>query len=256
MGLCVGLILGLAAAPPVAAGEQRSWRPPGSRPLGDAAAKALVVPRAEARPGNARANRYVPPRRRLTAFRRARYRAGPNAGRRLAAVNPLMKHVSGRFRGTTDEILQWGAHKWGIPVDVLRAVAVNESGWHQAKRGDREDGVEASRYPRAARIDSDSVYESLGLMQIKWRPDGSLNPGTEPLRRRSTAFQVDYTGANLRYYFDGRCSWCRPGYTAGQEWESVGAHYQPTPWKNAGMLTYISHVQEHLTARSWEQPGF
>ena len=214
------------------------------------------MPRPENRPGNTLANHYLPTQSELYAFHNAVYGAGPNAGSRADAYNPLVKYVTGGFTGTTDEILQWGAHKWGIPADVLRAVAVNESHWRQDAMGDRRDGVDASRYPARSMIDSDSVYESLGLTQIKWRADGSLNPGTEPLRWKSTAFNVDYAGAFVRYYYDGYCTWCNPGYAAGQAWESIGAHYQPSPWRNAGMLAYITHVQEHLAARTWAQPGF
>jgi hypothetical protein len=164
--------------------------------------------------------------------------------------------VSGGFTGTTDEILQWGAEKWGIPEDVVRAVAVTESYWRQDGMGDRRDGVNASLYPAQSRIDSDSVYESLGITQIKWRPDGSLHPGTEPLRWKTTAFNVDYWGASIRYYYDGLCSWCSAGYGPGQAWESVGAWYSPNPWQNAGMLNYITTVKGHLANRTWEQAGF
>jgi hypothetical protein len=243
-------------APAVAFGAQGSWRPVGSPPLSDAAAKALVTSRPEIRPRNSRPNHHRPSRSELSAFHRAVYGSGPDAGRRIVALNPLLKRVSGRFSGTTDEIIQWGALKWGIPEDVLRAMAVRESDWHQARRGDRRDGVKARRYPARARIDSDSVYESMGLMQIKWRSDGSLNPGTEPLRWKSTAFNVDYAGATIRYYYDGRCTWCRPGYGPGQTWESIGAHYDPSPWRNAGMLDYIASIKEILSTRAWEQPGF
>lgn len=255
-GIGGAIVLALAAVPAISPAAQQAWRPPGSPPLRDAAARALVAPRAETRPANARANRYRPSRRKLAAFRRSVYRAGPNAGRRLVSLNPLVKHVTGRFTGSTDEILQWAAYKWGIPEDVLRAVAANESNWRQGRVGDRRDGVDARRYPRPVRIDSDSVYESAGLMQIKWRPNGSLNPGTEPLRRRSTAFRVDYAAAGVRYYYDGRCSWCAPGYGRGQAWESIGAHYSPSPWLNAEMLDYIARIQQILSARPWEQPGF
>jgi hypothetical protein len=254
--LAAGLAVSLATAPAVASGAQGSWRPVGSAPLGDAAAKALVTPHAEIRPKNSRANHHRPSRSELSHFRRAVYRGGPDSGRRIVALNPLLKHVSGRFSGTTDEIIQWGALKWGIPEDVLRAVAVRESDWHQGRTGDRRDGVNARRYPKRSRIDSDSVYESLGLMQIKWRANGSLNPGTEPLRWKSTAFNVDYAAASIRYYYDGRCTWCRPGYRPGQAWESIGAHYSPSPWRNADMLDYIASIQDILSKRAWEQPGF
>jgi hypothetical protein len=233
-----------------------SWRPAGSLPLSDAQATALVTPKAEVRPDNVAPNHYVPTTSELTAFHNAVYGAGPNAGSRADAYNPLLKYVTGGFTGTTDEIIQWAAHKWGIPEDVLRAVAVNETHWHQSEMGDRRDGVNASLYPAQARIDSDSVYESMGLMQVKWRPDGSMNPGTEPLRWESTAFNVDYAGAGFRYYFDGYCSWCNPGYAPGQEWESIGAHYDPSPWRNTGMLDYITRIQTYLAARTWEQAGF
>jgi len=59
--------------------------------------------------------------------------------------------VTGRFTGTTDEIIQWAACKWGIDEDVVRAVAVQESYWKQALRAD----VEAGR------------AHSFGLMQIR-----------------------------------------------------------------------------------------
>jgi hypothetical protein len=82
---------------------------------------------------------------------------------------------------------------------VLRAVAVIESNWNQQGVGDRRDGVDASQYPPLSRIDSDCVYESLGITQVKWRPDGSLNPGAEPLRWKPTAFNADFWGASVRY---------------------------------------------------------
>jgi hypothetical protein len=43
----------------------------------------------------------------------------------------LLPRVDGQFTGTTDEILQWAACKWGLPDNLLRAVAVVESTWFQ-----------------------------------------------------------------------------------------------------------------------------
>jgi hypothetical protein len=225
-------------------GPVTTWRAPGSPPLSDAAARALVTPRAEIRPANTAANHYLPSAAELAAFHAA------------GSFNPLEKYVTGGFTGTTDEILQWGAHKWGIPEDILRAVAVTESWWKQSGMGDRADGVNAALYPAQSRIDADSVYQTLGIMQIKWAPDGSLHPGTEPLRWKSTAFNVDYWGATVRYYYDGLCDWCTSGYGPGQAWESVGAHYNPYPWRNSGMMHYIGTVQGHVADRTWAQPGF
>jgi hypothetical protein len=232
------------------------WRPVGSLPLSDSAARARVSPTPEDRPENSAENAYVPTSAELDAFHNSVFGGGPNAGDRHDAHNPLIAYVTGGFTGTTDEILQWAAHKWGIPEDVIRAVAVVESYWYQHAMGDRRDGVDASRYPVRSRIDSDSVYESLGIVQVKWRPDGSLNPGTEPLRWRSTAFNVDYAAAGVRYYYDGYATWAGPGYAAGQEWESIGAHYSPSPWRNDKQLEYIARVKGCLTERPWEEPLF
>ncbi|MGH2504341.1 MAG: hypothetical protein ACRDID_17680, partial [Ktedonobacterales bacterium] len=46
-------------------------------------------------------------------------------------ANHLRQQMTGNFTGTTDEILQWVACKWGVPVDVVRAEAVIESNWNQ-----------------------------------------------------------------------------------------------------------------------------
>lgn len=43
----------------------------------------------------------------------------------------LLPRVSGRFTGTTDEIFQWAACKWGLSDNLLRGMAVRESTWFQ-----------------------------------------------------------------------------------------------------------------------------
>jgi hypothetical protein len=43
----------------------------------------------------------------------------------------LLPRVDGRFTGTTDEIFQWAACKWGLPANLIRAAAVEESTWFQ-----------------------------------------------------------------------------------------------------------------------------
>src|SRR5262245_26073407 len=46
--------------------------------------------------------------------------------------------ISGDFRGTTDEIIQWAACKWGLEPDLLRAQAYAESSWRMDSEGDFE----------------------------------------------------------------------------------------------------------------------
>src|SRR5262249_9675720 len=47
-------------------------------------------------------------------------------------AEPLGKRVTGNFSGTTDEIFQWAACKWGFDEDFVRADAFQANGWHQA----------------------------------------------------------------------------------------------------------------------------
>ncbi len=241
--LLLGAVLGLAAGWLIfdgPAGHERitEWRAPGARPLSDGEAAGRVRDAPEDRPGNARFNRYRPSRSELAAFRSARYTAGVAAGQLGSEVIPTVRHVTGAFSGTTDEILQWAAHKWGIPEDVVRAAAMEESGWKQTQQGDERNGV----------------MESRGIMQVKWRAEGTLHPGTEPLRQRSTAFNVDYWAANVRFYYDGAArSFFAPGerYEAGRGWASVAAWFLPTPWQNPDAQAYAGRVAGRLEEAAW-----
>ena len=89
------------------------------------------------------------------------------------------------------------------------------------------------QYPfQAQLLGTFDVFQSMGVMQIKWSPDGIASPGTESLRWKSTAFNLDYYGAKVRYYYDdGLCDWCTGSYGPRQQWASIGAWYQPTPWR-------------------------
>lgn len=246
------------AAQPAGDGELSvpitAWRAPGSAPLSDAQAAGRVQRTGEIVPENAAANAYRPSAGEIRTFlegQRDTYRRLP------ADYNPALAKVTGNFAGTTDEILQWAAHKWGIPEDLARAVAVTESYWRQQGVGDRRTVLDVTLYPLLSRIlGTAEVYESLGIMQIKWRPDGSMGTGTEPLRWKSTAFNADYWGATVRYYYDGNCSWCGAGYSAAQEKLSIGAWYSPSSWGNPGQQEYVTKVWNHVASRTWTRPGF
>jgi hypothetical protein len=231
------------------------WPRPGRKPLSDKRAAAAVRHVSEAVADNANLNRYVPSRAELAAFRSAR----DDQGLRTTRVNPLLRHVTGRSRlrkPSTDDLIQWASHKWRIPTDWIRAQMMKESTWRQSDLGDRET-VPArwyGLYPPQARVAGTSdVYQSMGLSQIKWRPDGSQGAGTEPLRWKSTAFSLDYYGAWIRYFYDGLCNWCGSGYKGGQAWSSIGAWFQPDPWANPDAREYVRDVREALAERSW--PG-
>jgi hypothetical protein len=94
--------------------------------------------------------------------------------------------VDGNFTGTTDEILQWGARKWGFDEDLVRATAAEESWWKQPATGDFT--YDTSQCPSGAVYSGSGCYESYGIFQIKAR-DAT---GSYPSSLQSTAFNVDY----------------------------------------------------------------
>src|SRR6202043_896238 len=103
---------------------------------------------------------------------------GPDIG-----VDPkadtLRRQITGNFSGTTDEILQWVACKWGIDENMLRAMAISESNWHQNYRGDYINN-RADCPPGT--WDGRGCYQSYGILQLKY----STFPGTWPMSRYDT----------------------------------------------------------------------
>ena len=255
--------------------EQTAWRgTAGFAPLSDVAARARVCTKGENRPRNVTANAYVPSPAELSAFLSATDQYGGSN----ASGNPYVTHVTGGCGGagmTTDEIIQCTAAKWGIPADWLRAEYVVESSWEQVDprtgkpaMGDRNyvGTAAAAKYPDFSReTDANGnltgyVWQSLGLTQVRYNPNGSVGTGTEPLRWKSSAFNADYQGSVVRYYYDDpqgtRSNWGDPSYHAGQDWWSIGGWFNPYPWQNSGQASYISSVQAKLASRPWEQSGF
>lgn len=240
---------------------QATWRPVGSLPLSDVDAAALVTPVVERRSDNATPNHYCASDSDLSLYHSARDNYGDSEANLGSTFNPYHRYVTGRFVGTTDEIIEWAGHKWGIPEDALRAQYVNESWWHQSAKGDQRTVADPLLYPAFSRIAGTSdVFESVGLTQVRWRPDDSANAGTEPLRWESTAFNVDYQASIVRFYYDDplghRTNWGDSTYVKGNPWLSIGGWYSPYPWNNAGQQSYVASVQNELANRTWERAGF
>ena len=138
---------------------------------------------------------------------------------------PYEARVTGRYRGTTDEIIQWAAAKHGIDVDVMRAVAVIESWWRMSTVGDNGD--------------------SFGLYQIR-RPYHCC----PAYARGSTAFNADYYGAIIRAYYDGKMPWLNDvergeQYKPGDLYGSLGAWFAGR-WHTPERTTYIARVKQTL----------
>jgi hypothetical protein len=232
--LCAAVLAGAVAASAApaanatdrAAAARSETRAARSLPvaIGDEAAAALVARSGwEPRPQNRDENHRRPSADTLRRFRHA-----------SELPRAYKRRVSGDYTGTTDEIIQWGARKWGFAPDVLRAVAVVESWWRMSAIGDGG--------------------ESYGLMQVKRGPHCCF-----PATRRSTPFNVDYYGAWLRAAYDGRFRWLNnvargERYTRGDLWRSVGLWYSGR-WRY-GTGDYISRVKEALRQRKWRRAGF
>ena len=217
-------LLGLSAVPASAASlASVSFRPAGADPIADpAAADRVRETRWEPRRGNAEENQRRPSQEQIEDFRRRSTMANRD-------------EVTGRYRGTTDEILQWAAHKWGFDPDLFRAVAYVESRWRMSAVGD--GGL------------------SFGIFQMKRTYHCCV-----PLSSRYTAFNADYYGGILRSYLDGREKWLNDvergeRYTAGDLWGSVGAWYAGR-WRTSEALGYIRSVQRAVKNEPWRDSDF
>lgn len=234
--------------------EQTTWRAVGSLPLSDAEAAARVVPRPEQHPENAEANDFVPSDAELRAFHEAEKGTG-------WIYSAYVTGRPGLSKPSTDDLIQWAAAKWGIPTEWLRALCYGESGGNQAHVTDARKVSKEwyALYPPQARIagsDESEVYESMGITSLKWMPEGDQPPGTEPLRWKSTAFNLDFLGSQLRYYYNGLATWIKGGYRAGEAWNSVAAWFEPTPWRGKEQAWYISYLKRILNEKPWLYANF
>jgi hypothetical protein len=209
--------------------------PPGSQLPSDAACAARVRQSAwEPRPDNSAANH--------TNVYAQGYRITNNDELKSYGYE---NRVTGNFTGTTDEIIQWAACKWGFDEDAVRAQAVQESYWHQSELGDC----------RGATVPQTHGCQSVGILQVKGADLPPTHPGTWPYAYESTAFNLDYTLAIRRGCFEGKATWLGNGYRAGDMWGCIGRWYSGA-WYDAGAQEYINQVKNHLANKDWLRPGF
>jgi hypothetical protein len=152
-----------------------------------------------------------------------------------AAFRP---RITGRFVGTTDEIIQWSACKWGLDADALRAQAVVESNWRQSTEGDEEPRSAGNCAPEDA---GDPCPTSFGLLQNKWY----YNRAAYPMLRTMTSFHMDWSGAKLRGCYEGM-----KGVPGGDIWGCLREWYSGS-WNGAGGGAYVARVQDALAERAW-----
>jgi autotransporter family porin len=151
--------------------------------------------------------------------------------------------VTGNFTGTTDQILRWGACKWGFDENTVRAQAVVESWWRQSTLGDCNATTQPETHGCA----------SVGILQVKGANIPPTHPGTWPAAWTSTAFNVDYTLAIRRLCYEGKETWLHDknsSYAAGDLWGCIGRWYSGG-WHDPGANQYIQKVQSTLAAKTW-----
>ena len=207
--------------------------PVGSALPSGAACAARVRPAGELRPGNATAN----------ATRGTR----PNA---------RFPRADGNFVGSTDEILQWVACKWGIDEDVVRAQTAIESWWHQSTGGDLTSDQSAC-HPDL-RAGSGQCPESIGLLQVRYLYH--LEAFQDSNAIRSSAYNADYAYAVWRSCFEGNETWFNTvergaTYVAGDLDGCLGAWFSGR-WRTSESLGYIDRVNDYLTRHIWTTPDF
>jgi hypothetical protein len=203
-----------------------STLPPGATlPTGDQCA-ARVRPAVEIRPEN------------TTANNNRGSRANANTRNDWSSFN----RVDGDFAGTTDQLIQWAACKWGIDEDIVRAQMIKESYWYQSANGDNGEswGIGQVR---------DTYHQSAFQYSIN--------------ARTSTAYNLDYTYASWRACFEGVYTWLNTvehngTYAAGDVWGCVGLWFSGRWYVNTD--AYLNQtgdsVHWHYTNKTWLTPAF
>ena len=225
--------------------------PPAGIPRSDVECAAAVTPTGEKRPSNTTDNNTVP-----SDPSAIEWGSGWHYWPKFVADRDK---VTGDFTGTTDEIIQWAACKWGLDVNEARAEAWLESGWYM------------STAPGCA-----GPEKSFGLFQVVAEDcNGHTVHGGYPYVADDTALGADYWGAWIRACFDGAfldseqpAADSPAGGYNGQSIASLiaanGENYalygcvgawNTNAWYNAAAQDYINIVKQDEQSQLWLQPN-
>jgi hypothetical protein len=184
-----------------------------------------------------------------------------NTAKNLVRVSPptlpspaLFQRVDGNFSGTTDEIMQWAACKWGVDEDIVKAMAANESRWNDRALGDftSDRSLCADEHPLGVDGVAGQCPQSLGFMQLKWRYHQAAHPATA----QSNAYHLDYAFAVWRSCYEGNLTFLnRSGYKAGDVLGCIG-NWHAGDWKSPSGQIYVDRVMTFVAERPWEKPEF
>jgi hypothetical protein len=217
--------------------------PPNSPLPSDAECAARVRPAAEVRDMNTTQNHTV-----------------GVAGR---SSDRLYARVTGNFTGTTDQIMQWAACKWGFDEDLVRAQSAVESYWDQRAGGDLTSDPGSCPPGHGIGVDGHpgQCPDSWGVQQVRFTtfrwafPTGSsVSPIT------STAYNLDIAFAARRSCYEGLEPWLNTvergrEYAAGDLWGCVGMWFSGR-WYTQPSINYIDAVKKDLDPPIWTTPWF
>jgi autotransporter family porin len=180
------------------------------------------------------------------------------AGDDARALTQIRPRVNGNFVGSTDEILQWAACKWGIDEDIVRAQAATESYWQQTAKGDwtTDSSICAPGHGLGVDGRAGQCPESWGILQNRYTYEKSAWPGIAS----STTFNADTAYAIWRTCYEGYEGWLNDveqgqPYASGDVWGCVGRWFAGR-WHTQPAEEYVGRVQANLNNRIWEQPSF
>ena len=226
--------------PPTGGSQTFPTLPPGSALPSDQECRSRVRAAAENRATTATANHTV--------------------GHATAADpgNAFTGRVTGNMTGTTDEIIQWIACKWGIAEDFVRAQVAKESWWHQDTLGDftTDASACAPKHPIGVDGRQGQCPESVGLMQDRTQ---YMRPWIDDALA-SSAYNMDIAYAIWRNCFEGNETWLNTvergrQYGAGDAWGCVGRWFSGR-WYTQPANDYIAGVQDYLNRRIWTTSDF
>jgi hypothetical protein len=152
--------------------------------------------------------------------------------------NTVYPRVDGNFTGTTDQVIQWVACKWGIDEDVVRAQIARESWWTMTAVGDNGESF------------------GLGQVRVPYHQSAFVDDNA----KRSSAYNLDYTYAVWRECFEGRLTWLNTvergaTYGAGDLKGCLGVWFSGR-WYTQPAREYIAAVDSYLAQRIWQQSYF
>jgi hypothetical protein len=136
--------------------------------------------------------------------------------------------VKGTYIGTTDEILQFYACKYGMDPNLLRAQAWTESLHRMTKNGDGG--------------------ESWGIMQVRNNPTSHAH--AHPAARLSTAYNVEYAVWHWRLCMDGAIGYLG-ARSRGDTWGCIGLWYYGADVNHPRSADYIARVKRSLAEQPW-----